>query len=293
MTEVERYFAYGIRNSFGMALDPVTGFLWNTENGPGSYDEVNRVPAGFNSGWEQIMGPDGRDPQGTGDLFDMPGGGSAYSDPEFSWLNTVAPTALVFPVGSSLGAAYENVAVVGDNNTGQLYGFPLNGGRTAFDFSAYLSLQDLVADSSVERDLLSLGSGFGVTTDLKIGPDHHLYVVSLSQGTIYRVSGSGPVAVQDGMPAPGFLLAQNHPNPFSDQTRIRFEVARAGAPVKLEIFDVAGRSVRTLVDEHAHGPMTALWDGTDRSGARVAAGLYYYRLTVDGVARTRKMIRMQ
>ena len=98
-TQVARYYAYGIRNSFGMAIDPVTGALWDTENGPADYDEVNRINPGFNSGWNQIMGPDSRDPQGVGNLFNMPGAGSTYSDPEFSWLATIAPTAILFPRG--------------------------------------------------------------------------------------------------------------------------------------------------------------------------------------------------
>ncbi|MGH7859714.1 MAG: PQQ-dependent sugar dehydrogenase, partial [Candidatus Binatia bacterium] len=96
-TEVRRYFAYGVRNSFGLGMDPVTGALWDTENGPSSYDEVNLVAPGFNSGWERIMGPDARDPQGSADLFHMPGGASEYSDPELSWLDPVAPTAILFP----------------------------------------------------------------------------------------------------------------------------------------------------------------------------------------------------
>ena len=54
--ELAKYFAYGIRNSFGMAFDPVTGKLWDTENGPNSYDEVNLVEAGFNSGWRELWG---------------------------------------------------------------------------------------------------------------------------------------------------------------------------------------------------------------------------------------------
>ena len=51
--DFHRWFAYGIRNSFGLTFDPATGNLWDTENGPGSYDEVNLVAPGFNSGWEQ------------------------------------------------------------------------------------------------------------------------------------------------------------------------------------------------------------------------------------------------
>ena len=63
-----KYLAYGVRNSFGLAFDSVTGKLWDTENGVANYDEVNLVEPGFNSGWMRIMGPSIRDAQGTTDL---------------------------------------------------------------------------------------------------------------------------------------------------------------------------------------------------------------------------------
>ena len=50
------YYAYGIRNSFGIAFDPLTGNLWDTENGPGFGDEINLVVPGFNSGWLKVQG---------------------------------------------------------------------------------------------------------------------------------------------------------------------------------------------------------------------------------------------
>ena len=50
-----KYYAYGVRNSFGLAFDPVTGVLWDTENGPSNYDEINLVLPGFNSGWNKII----------------------------------------------------------------------------------------------------------------------------------------------------------------------------------------------------------------------------------------------
>jgi glucose/arabinose dehydrogenase len=187
LTRVARYVAYGVRNSFGLALDPATGTLWDTENGPGSYDEINLVTPGLNSGWEQIMGPDGRDPQGAGDLFNMPGGASAYSDPEFAWLDPVAVTGIVFPVGSALGPAYDDVALVGDFNFGNLYRFPLNASRTGFALSGFTGLADLVADSINERNALRLGGNFGGISDLQIGPDGALYVVSIGAGAIYRI----------------------------------------------------------------------------------------------------------
>ena len=50
------YYAYGIRNSFGFDFDPITGSIWDTENGPGNSDEINLVEPGFNSGWQEIQG---------------------------------------------------------------------------------------------------------------------------------------------------------------------------------------------------------------------------------------------
>ncbi|HEY2918421.1 MAG TPA: PQQ-dependent sugar dehydrogenase, partial [Candidatus Binatia bacterium] len=122
-----KYYAYGIRNSFGLAFDPLTDDLWMTENGPGSFDEINLVEPGFNSGWEKLMGPDARNSNNVTDLFSI--AGSHYADPKFSWLNTVGPTAIVFLDSTSLGSQYEDDAFVGDINNGNLYRFKLNGMR--------------------------------------------------------------------------------------------------------------------------------------------------------------------
>jgi len=78
-------------------------------------------------------------------------------------------------------------------------------------------------------------------------------------------------------------LSQNFPNPFSSETTIAYEVEQPGY-VELEIFDMLGRRVRTLVEgDHAAGAHSAQWDGTDASGRPVAAGSYIYRLRIDGV----------
>jgi glucose/arabinose dehydrogenase len=186
LTQVADYYAFGVRNSFGLTVDRATGRLWDTENGPGSYDEINLVPAGLNSGWTDLMGPDSRDPQGTGDLFNMPGAGLTYSDPEFSWLGTVAPTGILLPQGSTLGSAYDSVALVGDNNFGQIYRLQLNAARTAFT-SLPASLTDLVADTQTEANQVRWGQGFGVVTDLEQAPNGDLYVVDLANGTVFRI----------------------------------------------------------------------------------------------------------
>jgi aldose sugar dehydrogenase len=185
------YYAYGVRNSFGLAFDPITGELWDTENGPNSYDEINFILPGFNSGWEQIMGPDSRDPQGLGNLVFFPG--SHYADPKFSWLNTVGPTALVFFNSVRLGVEYENDLFVADINNGNLYRFPVNAIRNGFDFTNP-GLSDLVADSNAEFQEVLLGTGFGGITDLKIGPDGLLYVLSFGLGRIFVLS-SQPASI--------------------------------------------------------------------------------------------------
>jgi len=90
-------FAVGIRNSFGLAVDPVTGYLWDTENGIDKFDEINLVKPGFNSGWISIMGPSYRVDVDLSTLNQKPFENFVYSDPEFSWHVTVAPTAIAFP----------------------------------------------------------------------------------------------------------------------------------------------------------------------------------------------------
>jgi glucose/arabinose dehydrogenase len=180
-----KYFAYGIRNSFGLAFDSVTGKLWDTENGPANYDEVNLVEPGFNSGWMRIMGPSSRDAQGTSDLVVL--SGSHYADPKFSWFSTVAPTAIVFTNAASLGVDYQNNTLVGDINNGNLYRFRLNATRDGFDFTNP-SLGDLVADNNTELQELIWGTGFVGITDLKIGPDGLLYVLSFTLGKIFAIS---------------------------------------------------------------------------------------------------------
>ena len=174
-----KYYAYGIRNSFGLAFDPVSGSLWDSENGDFDYDEINLVAPGFNSGWREIMGPLSRTPGGTNNLVVFTG--SQYADPKFSWVNTVAPTGLLFFDSTELGNKYRNDLFVGDFNNGNLYWLPVNNARTGFN------LTDLIVDSNAELNTVTLGTGFGAISDLKIGPDGRLYILSIENGTIYAL----------------------------------------------------------------------------------------------------------
>lgn len=180
-----QWYSYGVRNSFGLAVDPVTGNVWDTENGPESYDEINLIQQGMNGGWNKIQGPDSRDGQNAPqDLNMLPG--AFYSDPEFSFRSVVAPTSIQFLYGSAWGPSYDDAVVVGDNNTGRLYLLRLNANRTGFVLDG--DLADLVADNGAEAALLEFGHNFGTTTDLQIGPDGALYVTSLTDGKVYRIA---------------------------------------------------------------------------------------------------------
>ena len=190
---IRTYWAYGVRNSFGMNFDPLTGYVWFTENGPLVYDEVNVVPsAGMNSGWLKIMGPDSRNAAysengnsnfSANQLTIL--GGSYYRDPEFSWLSTIAPTSIMVMATPKVRASELNEMLVADNNTGSLYVFEMNQARDGFVLSGTVS--DKVADNNTERLLNVFGTGWGVTTDLDIGPDGYIYVTNLSGGRVNRI----------------------------------------------------------------------------------------------------------
>jgi glucose/arabinose dehydrogenase len=178
-----RYYAYGIRNSFGMDFDPLTGVLWDTENGSDDYDEINVVKPGFNSGWELVMGPIDRRGLTVNDLVQLEG--SHYADPVFSWRQSQGVTDIEFLHSARLGDKYANNVFVGDFNNGNLYFFTLNTDRTGIDLDDP-ALQDLVADSQQELSAVTLATGFGGITDVETGPDGYLYILTFA-GDLYRI----------------------------------------------------------------------------------------------------------
>jgi len=178
--KLSKYYSYGIRNGYGLTVDPVTNNIWDTENGPHEFDEINLIFPGFNSGWSKIMGPKG---QGlfsakSSDLVLFEN--AAYSDPEFSWKDTIGVTEIEFLKSNKLGMGLQNDAFVGDVH-GRIYHFELNENRDGFEFSEP-SLIDLVADTQEEASGIVFAKNLGVITDIKTGPDGFLYVVSLVRG---------------------------------------------------------------------------------------------------------------
>ena len=196
------YYAYGIRNSFGMDFDPLTKKLWDTENGPAyGGDEINLVEPGFNSGWAKVQGVwENNESRSAGPIMLSPdphilvdfGGRGKYRPPELTWNMTVAPTGLAFLNSSRMGKQYENDMFVGDYLNGNLYHFKLNKNRTALDLHGPLA--DTIASNPSEMQEAIFGYEFGRITDIKAGPDGYLYILSVNsaavgkEGTIFRIS---------------------------------------------------------------------------------------------------------
>jgi aldose sugar dehydrogenase len=182
--KLHRYFAYGIRNSFGFDFDPVTGSLWMTENGEDEYDEVNIVRPGFNSGWHKLMGPMVRSNVTVDDLVLFEG--AHFRDPAFSWRDSIGVTDIEFFDSDKFGERYHNNAFVGNINSGNIFFFTVNDERDGLVLDGGLS--DLVADTEEELAEITFGAGFRGVTDIETGPDGNLYVLSYLDGRIYRIT---------------------------------------------------------------------------------------------------------
>ena len=215
-------YAYGLRNSFGMAFDPFSGDLWEQENGDDSFSEINRVRPGFNSGWVQVMGPLDRVAQfreiennrgPTGDpaaasyyglqqvrwgpeniattpdeaaarLFRLRG--SHFSNPELAWKYEFAPGGIDFVSQSALGSEYRGDLFVGSANVrgSNLFRVPIHGNRRQIA-PADTRLRDRVADNIRKYDMTESESLlFG--TGFGVTAD----VRESPAGTLYAVSTS-------------------------------------------------------------------------------------------------------
>ena len=224
---IQKVFSYGHRNGFGMAFDPYSGSLWETENGDDAFSELNRIEAGMNGGWIQIGGPQhrffdfkdievnefGRNLQqvrypptrlaeSPGEarerLFMLPG--AKYSDPELSWKYESGPAGTTFVRGNALGAENDGTLWIGSSRAfqqvggtgGSLFRLRLTRNRQKVDVDDP-QLAEGVADNltkfgPTESESLIVGTGFGTTPSIEQGPDGYLYVVSITDGAIYMIS---------------------------------------------------------------------------------------------------------
>jgi glucose/arabinose dehydrogenase len=218
---IQKVFAYGIRNGFGLAFDPATGQLWESQNADDAGSEINRIEAGMNGGWVQIMGlldfiadykaietspvyfglQQIRWPptliadspkEALNRLFMLPG--ARYTDPLLTWKFEIAPAGFGF-VGGGLGPEFEGDLIVGGARNflldGHLFRLKLSSDRLDLVFDDP-RLFDRRANNFdkwdiTESESLLFGKGFGIVTDILTGPSGTLFVVGLEKGAVYEI----------------------------------------------------------------------------------------------------------
>jgi hypothetical protein len=170
---IQKVYSYGHRNGFGLAFDPVSGNLWESENGDDAFDEINKIVPGGNYGWVQVMGPISRigqfktievnmfgAPQPIGAIQQLrypvtriayspavtlsrmlmlPG--ATYQDPELSWRYAVPASGLGFVNGGGLGTNYNGTLWSGTARTTDI-----TGGTTGTFAGGALMVMRLTAD---------------------------------------------------------------------------------------------------------------------------------------------------
>lgn len=183
-----KVYAMGIRNAFGLAVDPVTGDLWESENGPAGNDEVNRIVAGKNYGWpdEQCSG---RDP--------------GLEDAAFCFRETIVPTDIDFlPKDPPPGRQWLDPELAGDLFLGSF-----RGSVRRFDLSE--DRHSIVSHEVFHEEASGVVGVF-------YGPDGNLYLATV--GAIKRIVLTGPAPSPPPSPSPALSPAAQ-PTPPQERGR--------------------------------------------------------------------------
>ena len=268
----EELWAWGLRNPWRFSFDRTTGTLWVGDVGQDLWEEVDIVEKGGNYGWSIIEGL------------------HCFSPKEDCDEEGLIPPVVEF--GRELGSS-----VIG----GYVYRGPrllrLQGTYVYGDFGSRNIWGLRYAEGRVQEHAQIARSPSNISS---FGEDEagEVYVVNVIANSIYVLDekpGNEPTGVSEsGEVLPfTFVLEQSYPNPFNSGTTIAFELAE-DIGVRLEIFDLLGRRVATLIDEFRRaGQHRATWDGTDLEGIPAASGTYLYRLSGGGLAQARKMVLLR
>jgi len=138
-------------------------------------------------------------------------------------------------------------------------------------------------ESDLIFDSLFLGADFG-----------NFIPTKTVNGKVYVKTGTSVENSTDEMSViAGYSLSQNYPNPFNPTTHIDFNLVRT-CQVKLEIYNIIGNKVKTLVNERLEaGHKSIIWDGKDDQNKEVASGIYFYKLRTGDYAKAKKMILLK
>ena len=154
-----------------LCIPPIVNLYYSKTSEKGATNICPPLPKGFSES----------------DLVDFDGNGR-YGDPKLVWINTAGPTAVKFLDSNKLGDKYENNMFVADVHNGRIYHFDLTPDRNDIILPKVLSSRVIENPSSPGVSDILFGDRFGGITDLEVGPDGNLYVVSIGLGSIFQIS---------------------------------------------------------------------------------------------------------
>jgi hypothetical protein len=231
--------------------------------------------------------------------------GGSYNETDEDWL-----TIKYLPNGDTAwvrryngpGNGNDRARAIALDNSGNAYvtGRSLGSG-TDYDYTTIKYLPN--GDSAWVMTYDGPVSGSDGANDIAVDDSGNVYVTGRSNGsgssddycTIKYVQTASEVKDETGdrdRPSE-FDLSQNYPNPFNPSTKIEFTLAKSGF-VTLQIYDILGRKVRTLVSEElSSGYKSVIWDGKNDDGEAVASGVYFYQLKVGDFSEPKKMLLLK
>jgi len=278
-------FAWGLRNPWRFQIDRLTGTIFGCDVGDDDFEEVNEIHAGDFMGW----------PYREANLIRVrsecpePGGPGAvpYVAPIASYAHGLDSYAVI-------SAGMYRPAIGGTHNWPSDY-YPDRGDVFYADYFAG-ELRRLTWNGSSWQPAApvagqpndsSWAAGLVTGVDFQVGPDGSLWWLAQynesfdpASGSLNRIRFTGVTAVGEPAPRQGALRAA--PNPFANRVELSFRLA-APEDVRLRVFDLGGRLVRTLfAGPAAAGETRVRWDGLDSRGRRQSAGVYFAHLERSG-----------
>jgi hypothetical protein len=264
----EEIFTWGMRNPWKYSQDPVTGLIYAADVGQNTWEEIDIIQNGKNYGWRVMEGFACYNPSTgcdtSGKTLPIKAYGRSQGDCSvtggYVYRGNRRP---------ELRGAY----LYGDYCTGRIWMLRYNNGV-------------VTSDSLLTQKNILLGS-FGVDQF------NELYMLATSaNGKIWRFNRSPlSTGINEGGSVPSkYSLQQNYPNPFNPVTVIKYSVPEAGN-INLEIFDITGKLVRTLVSTfRLSGNYESVWNGRDDRGMNVPSGVYIYKLQTAKFSESKKML---
>ena len=255
-------FAFGLRNPFRFAVDPLTDELFIGDVGPQDVEELNISRGGENFGWPSYLAGAPYSPQ-------VPLATSEQTLPIHSYRHVGGMRSVIalltyrqrdYPNDASFPPEYEGVHFFADFYAGPMRYLRSNqdGGWTAVEFA----------------------NGFTRPVDAAIAADGGVYILEYGRSIrkiVYTGTGVGSEHDPD-VPGEPLNLTQNYPNPFNGDTQFAYNLS-APSQITVSVFDELGGHVMTLYEGvQRPGRHTLSWNGRDRFGLPVSTGVYFYRV---------------